>query len=1648
MALENGLVVAFTVRADGPHRNPYFRKIQMSLGSGFVERAALGHRRWLPLVVCAVSAGGLLGCGGSGAPAETSAGASASAASTAAATGADSRKQTQASIPDTPIPADAHLKGMWGPVFNWPMIPIHSVLLPDGRLLTYGSRPDGNSTAYFNVDVWDNVGSPDAGHMTVANGTGNDLFCGSQLLLPPMDATSGARVFVAGGDAWDGKASTLTGIAGASVFNVGTNSMSNAGNLSQPRWYSTSITLTNGETYIQGGFGGTERPDVRQADGSFRRLTGADTSFLQWSYPRNYVMPDGRVFGYDYEGRMYFVNTEGAGSVSARNILPWQYFGTGSSAMFRPGHILQIGGNSNGCGVVDVTSGSPVFTPTQSTSSVRKLNNSTLLPDGQVVVTGGSPVWNELPGANRNAEIWNPVTGQWTLGAAEDRARLYHSTAILLPDGTVITGGGGAPTPIGGAPLGEQNMEIYYPPYLFTAAGARAARPAISAAPDWLEIGKAFSLDTTGNGVSRVTLVKTGSVTHGWNFDQRFIELPFVRTATANGSRLVVNSPSKPGEATPGYYMLFVIDDNGVPSVAKILKMGIAPATDTARAPVVAQSGPMSVALGSGIGRTFTATDPNGDRLTWSAAGLPAGTSINSATGELTGVPSAAGTYYVAVSANDGSFSDSTRFVLTVNAQTPLTVTLMPRPGASLANGEAVFAAGATGQGTVEYSWNFGDGTADTAWSSDGNISKRFVKAGTYSVTLRVRDASGNVISRSFLQTVYIGSGARRPVASTNITVEVAIHGRDRVWVVNADNDSVSGFDTVTYEAFGEVPVGSAPRSIAQAGTGKLWVTNSGSSTISIIDPYTKVVERTLSLPRGAQPYGVAISPTAPQAFVVLEGRGELLRFDTNTYAQTGLLAVGANVRHVSIDGTGKEVFVSRFITPPMPGESTGSVSFPANKGGEVLHIDPAAMTLKRTVILGNSTRADSENQGRGIPNYVGAVAISPDHTQAYVPSKQDNIGRGTLRDKQPLNFQNTVRAVSSRIALTGATAFSEDLVRRIDHDNASVASAATYDSRGALLFVALETSREVAVIDAHSGGQLLRFDVGRAPQGLALSADGWTLYVNNFMDRTITAHDLKPLLAEGSGQVNLLKTFQPITTERLAANVLKGKQFFYDARDGRLARDGYMSCASCHNDGSHDGRVWDMTHAGEGVRNTTNLRGRAGAQGRLHWSANFDEVQDFEAQIRSLAGGTGLMTDAQFNTGTRSQPLGDRKTGVNADLDALAAYVTSLSSASISPFRDASGALTASATAGKTVFADKCSSCHAGVDFSDSRNSVLRNVGTINAASGLRLGGALNGIDTPTVRDAWATAPYLHNGSAATIEAAIQSHSNLVLTATELANVAAYTRQLDRAEAAAPSSTANLVVRMMSSIADKFGSLFEVRVNGNTVGQGQIEARTWVDVFFDTVRIAQNAVIEVVFKNDAIINGQDRNLSVQSVRLNGTTTVSSTATGAVVDHGTGAAAFDNLNTVTAASTGGALNRNGALRITAPASDNTVIVRGATTLAGGVGATMELRINGVLIGTRQLTTPTVQNQVFTTPSIAAGDRIDVVFTNDAIVNGVDRNLYVESVTARGRVMSSTAAGAVLDQGAGTQAFDGVSVVPGSTYGGWVPWNGALRLVAQ
>jgi cytochrome c peroxidase len=345
-----------------------------------------------------------------------------------------------------------------------------------------------------------------------------------------------------------------------------------------------------------------------------------------------------------------------------------------------------------------------------------------------------------------------------------------------------------------------------------------------------------------------------------------------------------------------------------------------------------------------------------------------------------------------------------------------------------------------------------------------------------------------------------------------------------------------------------------------------------------------------------------------------------------------------------------------------------------------------------------------------------------------------------------------------------------------------------------------------VAVIDAHKRNQVLRFDVGRAPQALLLSPDRKQLFVHNFMDRTVGVYDLRPLTEQARAAVTPLATLSAVATEKLTAQVLSGKQFFYDARDTRLARDRYMSCASCHNDGGQDGRVWDLTSQGEGLRNTISLRGRAGSsaagQGRLHWSNNFDEVQDFEGQIRTLAGGTGLMSDAQYNTGTRSQPLGNAKAGVSADLDALAAYVNSLNAFDASPSRASAAALSTAGADGKQVFIDKnCTSCHSSNAFTRSGIDNPADIGTIKTTSGKRLNAALSGIDVPTLRDVWMTAPYLHDGSAATLNAAVRAHNNVVMTDAEITRVVAYLREIGSDEATAPLASGGLTARYFNNL-------------------------------------------------------------------------------------------------------------------------------------------------------------------------------------------------------------------------------------------------------
>src|SRR5688572_2462854 len=286
--------------------------------------------------------------------------------------------------------------------------------MPDGRVLTYGTKTSGQQTAIDTYDIWNPASGLDGGHLTLPNTSGTDLFCSSQLVLP-----AGSQVFIAGGDNWTGTGTTNTGNNNSNLISYaeGNESISRQADMNRARWYSSSITLLNGSTYIQGGSGGTDRPEVRETNGSFRLLTGANTSSLEFMYPRNFIAPDGRVFGYDGAGRMYYVNTGGTGSIAMAGQFSGPTGTDSSAAMFRPGRILQFGGNTSGALVIDINGAAPVVSTTQSLSARRRLVNATILADGKVLATGGSDVWNDMSGAQYTADVWNPATGQWTRGA-------------------------------------------------------------------------------------------------------------------------------------------------------------------------------------------------------------------------------------------------------------------------------------------------------------------------------------------------------------------------------------------------------------------------------------------------------------------------------------------------------------------------------------------------------------------------------------------------------------------------------------------------------------------------------------------------------------------------------------------------------------------------------------------------------------------------------------------------------------------------------------------------------------------------------------------------------------------------------------------------------------------------------------------------------------------------------------------------------------------------------------------------------------------------------------------------------------------------------------------------------------------------------
>ena len=526
----------------------------------------------------------------------------------------------------------AHAMGAFGTPHNWPIMPIAMMLMPNGTVFAYGTDTGTDTGANAKQDtqqyaVWDTSIPPawtrgsktSAAFQLLPNDTKSNIFCSAQVHLLPN------RALIIGGDVDILGVATNDGNNNVVVFeskNATTElpSITNREKMPWPRWYPTAVTLPNKTTLVLGGrmtapeMNGDGPTDDELAtyppSTPYIRVPGMPATWKplgtaggadgnsaygslnnSWFYPRAWVDPRGKVFILTHAGEMFKLDTAGTGTLTpyAAPLQPIKPSSSRlSSVMFAPGKILSIRKDRVAI-VVDITgTGEPVVTKIASLFKDRAYGSLTVLADGKVWANGGtfSPASNpkdpeqsrvELRDTNLDSEIWDPETNMWTATAKAQYARHYHSSALLLPDGSVMTAGGGSP-----GPETNLNGEIYYPPYLFNTNHAPAIRPTILSIVN----GSNFSLTrigwnrpmtiTTGEGarnkINRITLVRAGAATHTFNNETRFFELT-IPPLEVGTNVVTVSTPLNANEAPPGYYMVFMWNESGVPSVAKIIEI-------------------------------------------------------------------------------------------------------------------------------------------------------------------------------------------------------------------------------------------------------------------------------------------------------------------------------------------------------------------------------------------------------------------------------------------------------------------------------------------------------------------------------------------------------------------------------------------------------------------------------------------------------------------------------------------------------------------------------------------------------------------------------------------------------------------------------------------------------------------------------------------------------------------------------------------------------------------------------------------------------------------------------------------------------------------------------------------------------------------
>ena len=479
-----------------------------------------------------------------------------------------------------------HLTGTWTVLpYQMPINPISASLLPDGKvLIVAGSENDKTNNSKgaesYRAAIWDPTRSTEDG-LAIQNLT-YDVFCSGTAALP-----DGRSLIVGGTSDY-----TFTGENRASIFNPVTHQFMQSQSMVDGRWYATATTLGDGRIMAMSGLkqnGAVSRTveiyDLRHAGAGWSAPTSVP--FRPPLYPRVALLPNGTVFytgqgsGTNNASAYIFNPATGKWTVSATSTRNRSY---GSSVLLPlqpPNYVprvMNFGGGSPATRtteIIDLSAASPTWVPGPDMSAARIQMNAVILPNGKVLAEGGS-LNNESPDTQgKIADLYDPVRNTMSSAGSAAYSRLYHSTALLLPDATVLSMGSN-PGRRGGY---EPAMEIYTPAYLYDANDKliTANRPQITAlsfsGPIGYHVPFRVSYKSTSP-IGSAVLMRPGSSTHATDMDQRFIGLCGATSpCSASNNALDLTTPPNGNVAPPGYYMLFLLDSAGVPSEAEFIQL-------------------------------------------------------------------------------------------------------------------------------------------------------------------------------------------------------------------------------------------------------------------------------------------------------------------------------------------------------------------------------------------------------------------------------------------------------------------------------------------------------------------------------------------------------------------------------------------------------------------------------------------------------------------------------------------------------------------------------------------------------------------------------------------------------------------------------------------------------------------------------------------------------------------------------------------------------------------------------------------------------------------------------------------------------------------------------------------------------------------